>query len=389
MENTNPNNQEEQHQKDVHIDIAEITKQAGNIFREAKKEIENNLNVLIVGKTGVGKSTLINTVFGSDVAKTGSGKPVTQEIQRIDVNRCFTIYDTKGLEMKDFETTFENIKNFLDENAKKDANSQINIVWFCIAEPGRRIEEGEKRLFNLFKEKSYTTIVAITKSQQDKDENGHKFSDIVKEEFQISDVIMQRVRAMEVEDDDGDVKKIIGIDELIKKTYDKLPEASKQAFAREQQYNKKIKEEAALEIINKYSMTASAIAATPIPFSDIALLLPTQVAMITHITSVYGFDVSPEGIAKLTGSFVVAAGIGFATRAVVGNMLKLIPVVGQIAGLSFNALVAGSVTRLIGNAYLAFLNDNFELIYSGDFDLMSKLTSSIIEEYINKQKNVS
>jgi len=35
-------------------------------------------NLLVVGKTGVGKSTLVNTMFGSEVARTGVGEPVTK-----------------------------------------------------------------------------------------------------------------------------------------------------------------------------------------------------------------------------------------------------------------------------------------------------------------------
>ena len=41
-----------------------------------------HFNVLVIGKTGVDKSTLINGIFEfneKDEAKTGNGKPITQE----------------------------------------------------------------------------------------------------------------------------------------------------------------------------------------------------------------------------------------------------------------------------------------------------------------------
>ena len=192
--------------------------------------------------------------------------------------------------------------------------------------------------------------------------------------------------ALEIKDDDGNIKPLKGIDELTKKTYDALPAASKQAFAKEQKYNKKIKYEASLSIINAYSALAGGVAATPIPFSDIALLLPTQIGMITHITYNYGFEASAENITKLAISFAAVAAGGFAVRAAVGNMLKFIPVAGTIAGGAFNATIAISVTKLMGNAYLAYLNDNFELIYQGDFDLISNLTDTIIKAYVEKLK---
>lgn len=369
-------------QQEIQLDLNDLINQA----REALKKVNSKLNVLIVGKTGVGKSTLINAVFGDKVAKTGSGKPITQEITEIKVNKNFSIYDTKGLEMKDFEATYADIANFLEEDSKKKAEEQIHVVWFCIAEPSRRIEEGEKKLFELFKQKDYTIITVITKAQQDQDENNELFSDKVKSEFGIKDEIFQRVMALEIKDDDGNIKPLKGIDELTKKTYDALPAASKQAFAKEQKYNKKIKYEASLSIINAYSALAGGVAATPIPFSDIALLLPTQIGMITHITYNYGFEVSVESISKLTASFAAVAAGGFAVRFVAGNLLKLIPAAGTIVGGAFNATIATSVTKLMGNAYLAYLNDNFELIYQGDFDLISNLTDTVIKAYTEKLK---
>lgn len=226
-------------EQEVKINWDSVINNAKKFFEKNLSEMNNKLNVLIVGKTGVGKSTLINTVFGNKVAKTGSGSPITQEIVAIHLNKNFTIYDTKGLEMNDFDTTFNSIKEFIETDRTKKANEQIKVVWLCISEAGRRIEDGEKRLYKLFKNKGYTIVIAITKAVQDKDENGEKFSDVVKRNFSASDSEIQRVRALEIEDDEGKLKPIRGIDELIKKTYDKLPVASKQAFAREQKYKKR------------------------------------------------------------------------------------------------------------------------------------------------------
>ena len=132
-------------QQEIQLDLGDLAAQAKEVFKGAIQGLSSRLNVLIVGKTGVGKSTLINAVFGDAVAKTGSGKPITQEINEIKVNPNFSIYDTKGLELKDFDATCDDITNFLEENGKKRADEQIHIVWFCVAEPGRRIEEGEKK----------------------------------------------------------------------------------------------------------------------------------------------------------------------------------------------------------------------------------------------------
>ncbi|HHQ4672570.1 TPA: GTPase, partial [Aeromonas veronii] len=41
-------------------------------------------NLMIVGGTGVGKSSLINLIFGKSIAKVGTGQPVTQGCERYE-----------------------------------------------------------------------------------------------------------------------------------------------------------------------------------------------------------------------------------------------------------------------------------------------------------------
>ena len=41
--------------------------------------------ILLLGKTGVGKSSFVNYFLGKDVAVTGIGKPVTQELKEFEI----------------------------------------------------------------------------------------------------------------------------------------------------------------------------------------------------------------------------------------------------------------------------------------------------------------
>ena len=57
-------------------------------------------NLAIFGKTGVGKSTLINAIFGEEVARTGIGEPVTHGSHLyLDKVGHLGIVDTQGLEV--------------------------------------------------------------------------------------------------------------------------------------------------------------------------------------------------------------------------------------------------------------------------------------------------
>ncbi|WP_120944817.1 YcjF family protein [Helicobacter labacensis] len=353
-----------------------------------------NLNVLVAGGTGVGKSTLINAVFGEQVAPTGQGEPVTQEIQRY-IKEDLSIYDTKGLEMKDFERTKAQIQDFLDTKRGAVLEEQIHIAWLCIQESGRRVQEGELELHSMLKTCAIPTIVVITKAQQDKDDKGEKFSEIVRAKFQVDEAHFERVRALEIEDDEGDIKKIRGIKELIDKSRDLLDEAQKLALERKQQYDLQMqaqakealrqrRQEEAHNAILGYTSAAAAIGATPIPFSDFALLLPTQIAMIIHISKIYDLEVSEENAKTLVGTFASVLGTGLVARACAGSLLKLIPGVGSLAGGAINATLAGSVTGLMGKAYVAYLDDNFEDLNRA----LKTLCAEVFQKYLEITKGL-
>ena len=56
-----------------------------DIMNKTEKEIKKvkPISILLVGKTGVGKSTLINNVFREKLAETGIGRPITKHLRRI------------------------------------------------------------------------------------------------------------------------------------------------------------------------------------------------------------------------------------------------------------------------------------------------------------------
>ncbi|EPB7489225.1 YcjF family protein, partial [Campylobacter jejuni] len=338
-------------------------------FEKIKKEEQENnkLNVLILGKTGAGKSTLINTVFGEKVAKTGSGSPITANLNKYEKDGL-CIYDSKGLEIKD-DKGIDNLKQFIEDQKAKEPSDQIHLVWFCICEANRRIEPQEKELIKFLKSEKFCTILVITKAQQDKDENGCSFKDIVKKELELDDEKIERVRAIAIEDDEGNVKKLLGIKELVNKTYCFLNEGQKNAFARKQQYDKDLKREAckekAQDKIKYYAGLSSTVALSPIPFSDFPLIATNQCAMIYHISMIYELNLSSKDDALKILTALLATGVaGFAVKTLATGLMKFIPGVNFIGG-AINATVAYNATKKIGEFYIDYLDEHFEDIQNG------------------------
>ena len=73
-------------------------------------------NIMLLGRTGVGKSSFINYLIGKDVCKAATGMPVTQGFATYTYNTGkipLRIYDSKGLEVENYSNQKEEIIKFI------------------------------------------------------------------------------------------------------------------------------------------------------------------------------------------------------------------------------------------------------------------------------------
>ncbi|MBM5458195.1 50S ribosome-binding GTPase [Pseudomonas sp. P66] len=333
-----------------------------DVIRDAVRG-SGKVNIIVAGKTGVGKSTLINCVFRGHLAKTGSGQPVTQQIEEISKEgHPITIVDSKGLELKDYQQILSDLDGFLVERADHhDENKHIHAAWICIQEGGDRIEQAEIDLCQLLIGKSIPVVAVVTKSMFGKDMEFHKK---VKELLPGARAVVRvRAQTQEFEDDDGNLIKLKekGVDELIYESARLIPEAKKRAFANalssRHQSSMKIKIEQAEKEVLIASGLAAAAGATPIPFSDSFVLVPIQVGMLAKIGVTFGMEVSTSALTTLVASALGSSAASLLGRAVVTGLLKMIPGVGSAVGGTIAATTAATLTKGLGAAYISVLTD--------------------------------
>ena len=328
---------------------------------ESKKNInKEKVNIIVAGKTGVGKSSLINYIFGKEVAKVGYGQPVTQEIQEYDFeNDNITLFDTKGIEAKDYEKTLDNIKKYLElKQDSPDENDDIHIAWLCISERGDRVEEADRELLKILSEAGIPVIGVFTKRESKRESSF--VNKVVEDNLLPEAKAIVRVRSIteEVEIEDNLVElKPKGAEELLEETYKYMSEGRKNAIKKAQTAVLKDRIEAMSKeadvLTNWYAAGAAAIGATPLPFADSLALAALQTKMVVDINTIYRVDAGTHTFTDIAAALITITGVAQVGKLAAG-LLKVIPVIGWTA----NAGVAAGITKGIGFGYSEYLKNN-------------------------------
>lgn len=140
----------------------------GKRFPEAMRQIKR-CNILVIGNTGAGKSTLISSLFqvsiSNSVTQTISTKPYTKS------GLSIAAYDTPGLEKenKQRNKVKQDIAKFIKQQNQKEPEEQIHAVWYCVdSHVNRESQIDQQWIESLSKE---TPVIAvITRASGDEEE---------------------------------------------------------------------------------------------------------------------------------------------------------------------------------------------------------------------------
>ena len=360
-------------------------------------------NVLVIGNSGVGKSTLINAVLGENRARTGHGYEGTTDKLEIyeSMTLPFRLIDTIG-----FEPTFIKeqqaigaVKKWSKECAKegKDDN-QINVIWFCVDGTAKKLFP--KAIKSLTRAtsiwKSVPVIVVITKSYSipERDEN----IEMVKAAFRVNEKHVRNVRkiipvvAATYSLNDTAYAPPEGITELIEVTNQLMPEGIQAGAHDLAAYKVERKKAMAHGIVAAATASGVVVGAVPVPIDDALILSPIEIAEVNGLARLYGIKKSEQS-KQFLNTIVEIGTVSMVAKNTL-NKLKAIPGLNVSASV-LNAVVAGCFVAALGEGSIYI----FEKIYLGeksiaDIDwvkkvLEAKLSAEILENVKEILKDVN
>ncbi len=219
--------------KDVYYE--KFNKQIDSINRNRHSPFEiEYLTIMLVGKSGVGKSTLINSLLKlqrGERARTGTGNFVTENITTYQSQALpyIKLVDTRGIELSSGFGANEILnmaKGYISQQYKSNnPNNFVHCIWYCIT--GNRFEQVEidflNALRNSYSDNSLPILVVYTQAT---DKNTIAEMQKYIKDKKINAYFIQ-VLAERKELVNGNFMEPFGLSDLVSRTLDKTRNALK------------------------------------------------------------------------------------------------------------------------------------------------------------------
>lgn len=373
--------------------------------------------IMLLGRTGIGKSSLINALCGGYVAEVNDYRSCTSEIKfyscKDDGRVLMDIMDSRG---------FSENKALKDSSAEEDllsdvidfAPDAILIVLSCdrrddsISEDLDFLIKVQKEYFNqyyqqvpiiavinradtvppkreqdpaLYSEKKKVGIAKVVSEYRMAFKNKKlRFNDVIAVssliDWKLDDGSEEGIplTVEEIENLTDREKKQIAIDfdgryqieelrDIIESSIEDYE--AKMGFMMAVKLNDLVLK-LAKKLTNIFSGISTTVGASPIPVSDILVLVPLQAALVIMIALLSGREIDIKTAKEFVISLGGVSATGFICRTIAQQGAKAVNLIAPTAGSALSATIAGGGTKAIGEAAIKYyLQDKeFELIKS-------------------------
>jgi predicted GTPase len=349
--------------------------------------------LVLVGRRGAGKSSVVNALFGAKVAELGHVTAQTGRGRWYDYTRdggAMSILDTRGMQESEAPAEHDPARSALESIAVELRVKAPDLVVFIAkaTDVDAAVDADLDALEHVFDEVRRAhrvqppLVVVVTHcdllepksvrlpsasdpaSTQPKEDVDEKMRHVTLAEHAITRRVDARaslrdrrvttigVSAYMSWRPDGSLRADDRwrVDDLAVALFRHLPDAGRAELARATR-TRAVQEELASTLTKATAAVCAAIAAAPIPVADIVPLTTLQAGLVAGIAWIGGRSVDKRGTAEFLGSVGANVGIAFALREAVRALLK---VVAPGGGPVISATIAFSGTMAIGAAARAY-----------------------------------
>ncbi|WP_077618323.1 GTPase family protein [Bacillus sinesaloumensis] len=337
--------------------------------------------ILFMGRSGHGKSSLINVLANKNVAEVNDFRPQTPQSEPYVITfgeekATWKVVDTRGI----FETTKP--EGSVEDDAVEVLKTSIiknspDVILHVISTPETRNLSNDLDLYKKLSEEiksingtELKTLIVLTKADTFKNPREWPPMDYPRKAGQLTEVLDYMVEEVFKGEKSSinsnfpylgyrihnnntyiGIIPVSGLEEepwnintLSNFVADNLAEEAKLDFLQATR-NKEQLRKISSAIIKRFSTIAGGIGASPVP-ADVFILTPLQMLMVGIIAALSGREVSKDTIMEFLAAAGVNVGVGYGLREGARQLTKLIPGV----GLGVSAGVAAFGTYAIGKS---------------------------------------
>ncbi len=270
-------------------------------------------NILVCGKTGAGKTSLVQAMTDNIVPDSaiGNSEPKTKGFNCYSMPTVNFI-DSEGMEPG--QTVDQYIKflySEIERRLKTDSiNHIIHCIWYCIDGAGGRVQSADQELIKKLGRK---VLVIITKSDIMRENQRVLLQNNIKEFFDENCIfpissnskgeglkrLEQKTRTVAMESIANAPKELAAYKVYWAQCLEQYEQMLYDNWKREMSQ----KGTEANELILWGAGRAAAIAIIPIPMTDVAPLMANEAYMIGRIANVYGYSLDKTMITAFIGMF--------------------------------------------------------------------------------------
>lgn len=361
--------------------------------------------IFLIGRTGVGKSSLINALCGAYVAPVSDTRSCTETAQTYQCKdgerTLMEILDTRGIaesdnlnaEISAEDMLINQVKEFSPDVAifmlncthRDDVDSDVNFL--------KKLSESYAQAYNM-----RLPIVAVvnkcdemapsrlknpneyteSKTKKIAEQVKHYKEIIVKNNLKIDDIIAvsslidwMTADGTEIDADSieslpvSDIENLqiafdgrYHIEELLNILEKAILDFSARMGLRMALKLQEVVRRIANQLNKSFSAMSATVALSPIPISDIYILLLLQGILVCLIASLSGRDISLDTAKEFVLSMGGIAGAGYGFRLLAQQASKILNVFWAGSGSAVSAFIAALGTSAIGKAAIAYYIDD-------------------------------